>query len=168
MKISNSVNLLHNFIQFFTGAIGRYFSPSSGTTLKKRQEKLLHIYLSALSVEAFSILAIVQYTADQQWLFFNNFGYFGVEDDLIGVIRILRDKYANDLENIQNAQFGGQDQQNDIQLIIEQTLVVESSHYSKSQIFVQKFNFDKPPSFSQVFHPNFFDNFSREIKVVNS
>ena len=34
--------------------------------------------------------------------------------------------------------------------------------------FVQKFNFDKPPSFSQVFHPNFFDNFSREIKVVNS
>ena len=42
------------------------------------------------------------------------------------------------------------------------------SHYSKSQIFVQKFNFDKTPTFSQVFHQNFFDNFSREIKVVNS
>ena len=39
-------------------------------------------------------------------------------------------------------------------------------HYSKSQIFVQKFNFDK--TFSRVFHPIFFDNFSREIKVVNS
>ena len=37
--------------------------------------------------------------------------------------------------------------------------------YSKSQIFVQKFNFvDKTPTFSRVFHPNFFDNFSREIK----
>ena len=28
-----------------------------------------------------------------------------------------------------------------------------SAHYSKSQIFVQKFNFDKTPT---VFHPNFF------------
>ena len=44
----------------------------------------------------------------------------------------------------------------------------DHSHYSKSQIFVQKFNFDKTPTFSQVFHPNFFENFSREIKVVNS
>ena len=42
------------------------------------------------------------------------------------------------------------------------------SHYSKSQIFVQKFNFDKTPTFSRVLHPNFFDNFYREIKVVNS
>ena len=42
------------------------------------------------------------------------------------------------------------------------------SHYSKSQIFVQKFNFDKSPTFSRVFHQKFFDNFSREIKVVNS
>ena len=41
------------------------------------------------------------------------------------------------------------------------------AHYSKSQIFVQKFTFDKTPTFSRVFHPNFFDNFSREIKVVN-
>ena len=39
--------------------------------------------------------------------------------------------------------------------------------YSKSQT-VQKFNFDKTPTFSRIFHPNFFDNFSREIKVVNS
>ena len=30
------------------------------------------------------------------------------------------------------------------------------SHYYKSQIFVQKFNFDKTPTFSRVFHPNFF------------
>ena len=29
-------------------------------------------------------------------------------------------------------------------------------HYSKSQSFVQKFNFDKTPTFSRVFHPNFF------------
>ena len=42
------------------------------------------------------------------------------------------------------------------------------SHYSKSQIFVLKFNFDKTPTFSRIFHPNFFYNFSREIKVVNS
>ena len=31
-----------------------------------------------------------------------------------------------------------------------------SLHYSKSQIFVQKFNFDKTPTFSRVFHPEFF------------
>ena len=30
------------------------------------------------------------------------------------------------------------------------------THYSKSQIFVQKFNFDKTPTFSRVFHPKFF------------
>ena len=46
--------------------------------------------------------------------------------------------------------------------------VDRKTHYSKSQIFVQKFNFDKTPRFSRVFHPIFFDNFSREIKVVNS
>ena len=39
------------------------------------------------------------------------------------------------------------------------------AHYSKSQIFVQKFNFEKNPTFSPQI---FFDNFSREIKVVNS
>ena len=44
----------------------------------------------------------------------------------------------------------------------------EKPHYSKSQIFVQKFNFDKTPTFSRVFHQKNFDNFSREIKVVNS
>ena len=43
-----------------------------------------------------------------------------------------------------------------------------TAHYCKSQIFVQKFNLDKNPTFSRVFNPNFFDNFSREIKVVNS
>ena len=31
-----------------------------------------------------------------------------------------------------------------------------STHYSKSQIFVQKFNFDKTPTFSRVFLPKFF------------
>ena len=30
------------------------------------------------------------------------------------------------------------------------------SHYSKSQFFVQKFNFDKTPTFWRVFHPKFF------------
>ena len=29
------------------------------------------------------------------------------------------------------------------------------AHYSKSQIFVQKFNFDKTPTITQDFHPNF-------------
>ena len=47
-----------------------------------------------------------------------------------------------------------------------------TAHYSKSQIFVQKFNFDhfdKTPTFSRGFSPKFFfDNISREIKVVNS
>ena len=33
------------------------------------------------------------------------------------------------------------------------------THYSKSPIFVEKFNFDKTPTFSQVFHPNFFWQF---------
>ena len=43
------------------------------------------------------------------------------------------------------------------------------AHYSKSQIFVQKFNFDKTPNIFTSFSPQiFFDNFSREIKVVNS
>ena len=32
-------------------------------------------------------------------------------------------------------------------------------HYSKSQIFVQKTNFDKTPTFSRVFHLNFFWQF---------
>ena len=36
------------------------------------------------------------------------------------------------------------------------TFFTEPTHYSKSQIFVQKFNFDKTPTFSRVFHPNFF------------
>ena len=34
-----------------------------------------------------------------------------------------------------------------------------SSHYSKSQNFVQKFNFDKTSTFSRVLHPNFFWQF---------
>ena len=33
------------------------------------------------------------------------------------------------------------------------------AHYSKSQIFVQKFNFDKTTTFSRVFHPKFFWQF---------
>ena len=41
-------------------------------------------------------------------------------------------------------------------------------HYLKSQIFVQKFNFTKPQHFHEFFAQIFFDNFSREIKVVNS
>ena len=43
------------------------------------------------------------------------------------------------------------------------------SHYSKSQMFVQKFNFEKNPIIFTSFSSNFFfDNFSREIKVVKS
>ena len=57
------------------------------------------------------------------------------------------------------------------------------THYSKSQIVVQKFNFDKtfsgnqscqqlksanPQYIHEFFTQNFIDNFSREIKVVNS
>ena len=86
----------------------------------------------------------------------------------------------------------------DFQLLYLWRLKAVVSHYSKSQIFVQKFNFDKTPTFSRVFHRKFFwqyfswnhscqqlkspkprhfhefftqiifDNFSREIKVVNS
>ena len=33
--------------------------------------------------------------------------------------------------------------------------LILTSHYSKSQIFVQKFNFDKSTTFSRVFHPKF-------------
>ena len=33
------------------------------------------------------------------------------------------------------------------------------THYSKSQIYVQKFNFDKTPTFSRVFYPTFFWQF---------
>ena len=43
-----------------------------------------------------------------------------------------------------------------------------SLHYSKSQISVQKFNFDIPQHFHEFFIQNFCNNFSREIKVVNS
>ena len=39
--------------------------------------------------------------------------------------------------------------------------------YPKSQIFVLKFNFDQTPTFSQKKKKKI-DNFSREIKVVNS
>ena len=39
------------------------------------------------------------------------------------------------------------------------SLLSTLTHYSKSQIFVQKFDFDKTPTFSRVFHPNFFDQF---------
>ena len=42
-----------------------------------------------------------------------------------------------------------------------------AAHYSKSQIFVQKFNFDKNQHFHEFFAQTFFDNFSREIKAVN-
>ena len=39
------------------------------------------------------------------------------------------------------------------------------SHYSKSQIFVQKFNFDKTPTFSRVFHPIFLTIFLVKSKL---
>ena len=42
---------------------------------------------------------------------------------------------------------------------------ISTSHYSKSQFFVQKFNFDKPPTFSRVFHPNFLTIFLVKSKL---
>ena len=42
------------------------------------------------------------------------------------------------------------------------------SHYSKSQLFLSKNSIMTNPTFSRVFHPKLFDNFSREIKVVKS
>ena len=42
------------------------------------------------------------------------------------------------------------------------------SLYSKSQISAKKSILTKPQHFHEFFSPNFFDNFSREIKVVNS
>ena len=43
------------------------------------------------------------------------------------------------------------------------------THYSKSQIFVPKIQFWlNPQHFHEFFTQYFFDNFSREIKVVNS
>ena len=52
----------------------------------------------------------------------------------------------------------------------QKLLYFQNKHYSKSQIFVQKFNFDKPwnpQHFHEFFTPILF-YFSREIKVVNS
>ena len=40
--------------------------------------------------------------------------------------------------------------------LIRDKMMIAHSHYSKSQIFVQKFNFDKTPAFSRVFDPQFF------------
>ena len=41
------------------------------------------------------------------------------------------------------------------------------THYSKSQIFVQKYNFDKTPTFSRVFPPkNFLTNFLVKSKLA--
>ena len=39
------------------------------------------------------------------------------------------------------------------------------AHYSKSQIFVQKFNFDKTLTFSRVFHTNFLTNYLVKSKL---
>ena len=39
-------------------------------------------------------------------------------------------------------------------LIFEKKAILP--HYSKSQIFAQKFNFDQKPTFSRVFHSSFF------------
>ena len=38
-------------------------------------------------------------------------------------------------------------------------------NYSKSQIFVQKFNFDKTTTFSRIFHPKKIDNFLVKSKL---
>ena len=60
-------------------------------------------------------------------------------------------------------------------VIMSQTIdsVVEktkqsTSHTLSHEIKVVTAKKSKTPTFSRVFHSNFFDNFSREIKVVNS
>ena len=62
-------------------------------------------------------------------------------------------------------------------IFISRSKLLSSAHYSKSQIFVQKFNFDKTPTFSRVFHPNFFWQFfswnqswifGQKMKISNS
>ena len=78
------------------------------------------MYLSALSVEAYSIMAILQYTWEEVVLVQYNGVY---SQDLSGVIRMIT-LYGNDLENVLKAQFGGLDMQNDIQLILEERLVL--------------------------------------------
>ena len=74
------------------------------------------MYLSALSVEAYSILAILQFTWEEVVLLQYN-GVYSL--DLSGVISMIKNLYGNDLENVLKAQFGGLDMQNDIQLILE-------------------------------------------------
>ena len=51
--------------------------------------------------------------------------------------------------------------------VIEQ-VIDTLTHYSKSQIFSKNSILTKPQHFHEIFHPIFFDNFSREIKVVHS
>ena len=57
--------------------------------------------------------------------------------------------------------------------------IFEKSNFCPNSILAKLYNFlgktklstikkGKSPTFSRVFHPNFFDDFSREIKVVNS
>ena len=85
----------------------------------------------------------------------------------------------NKNENFERKVFDGEKREKyvfkDIWILVPKILLskyfqndLNYAHYSKSQIFVQKFNFDKTPTFSRVFHPLFFDNFSRAIKVANS
>ena len=94
--------------------------------MEKRPESLLHIYLSALSVEASSIVAIMHYAYNQvmYWILQSweaqNDGTFCL--DLSAIIRI-GEMYLNDLKNIKNAQFGDQDEQNGIRYILEQRLL---------------------------------------------
>ena len=78
------------------------------------------MYLSALSVEAYSIWAILQYTWEEVVLVQYNGVY---SQDLSGVIGLIT-LYGNDLKNVLKAQFGGLDMQNDIQLILEERLVL--------------------------------------------
>ena len=78
------------------------------------------MYLSALSVEAYSIWSILQYTLGEVVLVQYNGVY---SQDLSGVIGLIT-LYGNDLKNVLKAQFGGLDMQNDIQLILEERLVL--------------------------------------------
>ena len=69
----------------------------------------------------------------------------------------INDKFASAYKILFMGAFGYQ-----VRQIWQFFNTVFLSHYSKSQIFVQKFNFDKPNEF---FNQNFFDNFLRKSKL---
>ena len=65
---------------------------------------------------------------------------------------LITDGNDNSVENLEIIV----EENKNLNLIQNVSSKVRLAHYSKSQIFVQKFNFDKTPTFSRVFHQTFF------------